>query len=110
MPKGEGGEVEVVFFPVPESLSDDQLEKECASRNLRPADPYSLAAVNAQNRTFADEHQNFTHWKDSLGKWCFMMFCGRYPRDSRVYVTHSSETYGAYKWFAGIRNSSILLR
>lgn len=79
MPKGEGDEVEVVFFKPDLSnrngfISDDDLEKEFELRSLKPADPYTLAAVNEADPTFADEHPNATHWRDADDKWCYAAF------------------------------------
>src|SRR3989344_9243292 len=51
MPKGEGGEVELVLFKPDSSyenssISNDDIEKEFELRALKPADPYSVAALN----------------------------------------------------------------
>ena len=82
MPKGSGDEAKVIFFKPDASaydangwMSDEKLEQEYASRNLKPADPYSLAAVNEGDPAFADEHPNATHWQDADGKWCYAAFC-----------------------------------
>ncbi|MFA5888674.1 MAG: hypothetical protein WCW47_01195 [Candidatus Paceibacterota bacterium] len=91
MPKGTGGPTEVVFFkPRPEAykngvISDDDLEKEYEFAGLKPADPYSVAAVNEADPTFADTHLHGTHWKDENGKWCFATF-RRWHGGRRVHV------------------------
>jgi hypothetical protein len=103
MPKGEGAEVEVVFFNLGKWTSDDDLEREYELRGLKAADPYSLAAVNEADPVFADEHPNGTHWKNEKGQWCFATF-GQWRGDGRdvdVYV-HDNEWYDRW-WFAGLR-------
>ena len=79
MPKGEGEEVEVVFFKPDLSqhndfISDDDLEKEFELRGLKPADPVSVAAVNEADPAFADEKPHGTHWKDAKGNWFYATF------------------------------------
>ena len=79
MPKGEGDEVEVIFFKLDLSnrngfISDDDLEKEFKLRGLKPADPVSVAAVNEADPTFADEKPHATHWKNAKGYWCYATF------------------------------------
>ena len=70
MPRGEGDEAEVFFFKLGRYVNDADLEKEYELRGLKPADPYSLAAVNEADPAFADDHPNGTHWKDKSGNWC----------------------------------------
>lgn len=60
MPKGDGEEAEVIFFKPDLSerngvISDYDLEKEYELRGLKPADPYSVAAVNEADHAFADK-------------------------------------------------------
>ncbi len=81
MPNGEGDNVELVFFkPKPEEytrpgfMSDDDLEKALALRNLNAADPFSVAAHNEADPAFADERPNATHWKDGNDRWCYAAF------------------------------------
>ena len=106
MPKGEGEEVEVVFFKPDLTdrngfISDDDLEKEFDLRGLKPADPISVAAVNEADHAFADEKPHGTHWKDADGKWCYATFCCW--RDGRgVYVDRSGFDWGDSWWFAGL--------
>ncbi|MEK7570446.1 MAG: hypothetical protein AAB515_03365 [Patescibacteria group bacterium] len=102
MPKGEGNETDVCFFTVGRYLSDEELEKEYASRGLVPADPYSQAAVNRDDKTFADDHPNGTHWKDADGKWCFAAF-RRWRGERHVYVFRSYDEWHDGWWFAGVR-------
>lgn len=106
MPKGEGGEVNVFFFK-PDlcsqngRISDDDLEKEFELRGLKPADPYSLAKVNQDDPTFADERPNGTHFKDGSGNWCFAAFGRRFGERS-VRVNRSDVGWSDIWWFAGI--------
>lgn len=107
MPKGEGDEVEVVFFKPDLSqrngfISDDDLEKEFELRGLKPADPISVAAVNEVDLAFADEKPHGTHWKDDNGKWCFAAF-GRWDVERGVGVNRFGLGWFGYWWFAGLR-------
>lgn len=102
MPKGEGDEVEVLFFKLNRFVSDDDLEKEYELRGLKPADPYSLAAVNEADPSFADEKPNGTHWKDANGYWRYAAF-GLWRGERRVNVHHIDDGWGDYWWFAGFR-------
>jgi hypothetical protein len=102
MPHGEGEEVDVVFFKLDRFVSDVDLEKEYELRGLKPADPYSLAAVNEVNPAFADEHLNSTHWLDADGKWCFAAF-GRWGVERSVNVDRDGRGWDNDWWFAGLR-------
>jgi hypothetical protein len=108
MPRGEGEEIDVIFFKPDLSkrdgwINDDDLDKEYESRGLKPADPYSQAAVNEADPSFADEHPNATHWKDKNGKWCFAVF-RRWDDVERSVSVHRYDRgwYGDW-WFAGLR-------
>jgi len=107
MPKGEGNEVEVVFFKPDLSerngfISDDDLEKEFELRGLKPADPVSVAAANEADPDFADEKPHSTHWKDAKGNWCFAAF-RRWSDGRGVYVNRNDLDWGDDWWFAGVR-------
>jgi hypothetical protein len=103
MPSGEGEEAEVIFFKLGKYVSDANLDKEYDLRGLKPADPYSLAAVNEADPAFADEHPNCTHWKDAKGKWCFATF-NHWDDDGRsVSVYRCGNGWFGYWWFAGVR-------
>ncbi|MST03997.1 MAG: hypothetical protein EXS49_00285 [Candidatus Pacebacteria bacterium] len=107
MSRGEGDEVEVVFFKPDLSkrigfISDDDLEKEFELRGLKPADPYSLAAVNELDPAFADQKLNGTHWKNADGEWCVALF--HRWRDGRgVRVDRNYGKWSGGWWFAGLR-------
>ncbi|MFA6458835.1 MAG: hypothetical protein WCV79_00315 [Candidatus Paceibacterota bacterium] len=111
MPKGEGDEVEVVFFKPDLSnrngfISDDDLEKEFELRGLKPVDPISVAAVNEADPAFADEKPHGTHWKDAKGNWCFATF-NRWDGGRLVNVNRNGDGWGGgwlgRWWFAGVR-------
>lgn len=102
MPRGEGEETEVVFFKIGLFISDDDLEKEYEKRGLKPADAYSLAAVNRDDPAFGDEKPNCTHWKDAQGKWCYVAFDG-WGVEREVHVCRSDADWSDTCWFAGLR-------
>ena len=107
MPKGEGDEVEVVFFKPDLSqrnnfISGDDLEKEFELRGLKPADPTSVAAVNEADPAFADEKPHGTHWKDAKGNWCDAVFLRWYDQ-REVHVYRRDYDWRGYWWFAGVR-------
>lgn len=107
MPKGEDDEVEVVFFKPDLSerngyLSDSDLETEYEMRGLKPVDPFSLAAVNEIEHTFADNVPHGTHWRGVGGKWCFAAF-GRWSGERDVSVSSHGRGWNDHWWFAGVR-------
>lgn len=102
MPKGEGDEVEVVFFNLGCWISNDDLEKEYEKRELIPVDPYSLAAVNEADPNFTNEHPNGTRWKDSNNKWCSAAF-SHWVEGRDVFVDRHDRAWDSYWWFAGLR-------
>ena len=103
MPKGEGNEVDVIFFKLGHNISDADLDKEYELRGLKPADPYSLAAVNEADPAFADEHPNGTHWKDVADKWCYAAFSQWLVDDRHVSVNRFGFGWVVDWWFAGVR-------
>ena len=102
MPNGEGEEAEVVFFNLGRYVSDTDLDKEYELRGLKPADPFSLAAVNEVDPAFADQKPNVTHWKDSNGKWCYAAF-RQWNDERRVNVHRCDHVWDGDWWFAGLR-------
>lgn len=100
MPQGEGDEVEVVLFNLGRLVDDDELDKEFKLRGLVPVDPFTLAAFNAANPTFADEHPNVTYWEDVNNDHCcavFDSFCS-----VRV-LCRGGQKWNGRLWFAGVR-------
>lgn len=110
-PRGEGDEVELVFFKLPDlseccngQISDDDLEEEYELRGLYPADLNSVTDFNEADPDFADEKHHGTHWKDANGNWCHAVF-GRCD-DKRVVCvryTNNSKWHVKCWWFVGIR-------
>lgn len=102
MPRGEGDEVEVVFFKLGHNVSDVDLDREYELRGLKPADPFSLAAVNEADPAFADQKPNCTHWQGAGGKWCCASF-RRWVDERRLGVYRGDYGWGGGWWFAGLR-------
>lgn len=106
MPRGEGEEVEVVFFHLDLSerggyISGDDLNKEYELRGLKPVDPYTLAAVNEADPAFADTHPNATHWKGASGNWCYAVF-GCWCSERNMRVDRCVGGWDDIYWFAGV--------
>lgn len=109
MLKGEGDEVELVFFkPEPREytsqgfISDDDLEKAFDCRGLRSAETISVFAMNEADPTFADEKPHGTHWRDAKGKWCYASF-NRWLGERSVIVARHGGDWNAEWWFVGVR-------
>ena len=102
MPQVEDDEVEIVFFNLGRHVSDKDLDKEYQLRNLKPVDPYSLAAVNEADSVFADEKPNATYWNNFNDKWCFARFY-RWRAKRRVDVHCYYHIWDGSWWFAGFR-------
>lgn len=102
MPNGNGTEVDIFFFKLGYLVNDAGLEKEYELRGFKPVDPYSLAKINKDDRTFAYKHPNCTYWKNNEGKCCSIMFdCWR-DGDRDVGVGYSGNSWSGNLWFAGI--------
>ncbi len=119
MPKGEGDEVDVVFFkPDPSKypngyISDDDLKQEREWRDLQLADPASVAAVNEIDPTFAERYPHGTHWRHFDGRcenWFHIQF-GKTDRGARVeakyYMTSGRNYKTNPRWFTGIRKKLV---
>jgi hypothetical protein len=103
MPRGEDDETDVHFFKLGRYVSDADLEKEYELRGLKPADPYSLAAVNEADPAFADEYPNGTHWKDTSGNWCYAAFDRWVGGGRDVRVSRDDGGWVGRWWGAGLR-------
>ncbi len=106
MPKGEGDEVEVMFFKPDLSqrngfISDDDLKREVELRGLKPADPISVAAVNEADPSFVNKRPHGTYWKDIKGDLCYATF--DHTDERRVRVKSGDRGWSDYWWFAGLR-------
>jgi hypothetical protein len=110
MPRGQGDETATFFFQLrpeectrPGYVSCDDLEKAFARRDFVPEFPDDLAAINAADPSFADEHPNGTQWKDSKDRWCFAGF-GRWRDGERdLRVDRGGHGWRGDWWFAGRR-------
>jgi hypothetical protein len=102
MPKGEGDEAEIHFFTLGRYVRDADLDKEYDLRGLKPADPYSVGAINEADPAFADERPHSTYWKDSDGNWCFAAF-GRWDDERDVFVNRCGFDWHDCWWFAGTK-------
>ena len=103
MSRGEGEEVEVIFFNLGCYVNDLNLAEAYQLRGFKPADPYSLMAVNEMEPDFVKTIPNTTHWKDSNGKYCYIAF--RLYMGDRVVNAQYSDNGGFrhFWWFAGLR-------
>lgn len=102
MPQGDGGEVDVYFFPLRRFVSEDELAKELDLRGLKP-DPIAQAAINQDDPAFADDHPNGTHWKDADSRWCFIAFRQWRDGERGVDVDRSDCAWDDRWWFGGVR-------
>lgn len=109
IPQGRGEEVDIVFFKPepceytrPGCMSDDDLEKALERRGLTP-DPRAQIVANKADPSLADECPNGTNWKDTKGKWYFLMFSRRATRAVIVSCSDNSSDWGGGWWFAGVR-------
>jgi hypothetical protein len=86
-------------------LSHEDLERAFAQRDLNPADPVSVANENKKDPLFADKNPNSTHWQDSKGKWCSIIFDCR-DGQRTVSIVRSGGWEGFGWWFAGVYKSA----
>lgn len=104
MPKGKGQNALVFFFKLNRRIDDEALEEEYKIRGLVPADPYSLAAVNADDAdwNFSKKYRNVTHWKNNKSEWCSIIFSQQYVSEDRADTNRGNRTYSENIWFAGM--------
>ncbi len=122
MPKATTDEVEVHFFNLgcPElseylisvgstsSVEGIDIDKEYELRGLKPVDPYTLAALNEVDPTFAKKYPNGTHWDvGDAERVCHMAFSEKQNTGklhpgvcADVYWLTTMNTY--YCWLAGV--------
>lgn len=105
MPRGEGDEVDVHFFKESRYLSDSALDEAFAKRGLKPADPYSMLAVDEGDPALADDYPHGTHWRDADGKWCYAA-CYRWRGGREVFVNRYGLGWGDDWGFAGLPQGS----
>ncbi|MBX4195418.1 hypothetical protein KW796_00470 [Candidatus Parcubacteria bacterium] len=75
MPRGEGEEVDVIFYRLSSEMSDEYIEE--AYGHEHKTDPYAVLAVHQLKPDFFHAHPGGTYWKDVAGNWCHLMITGR---------------------------------
>ncbi len=69
------GDIEAIFVNFGRSVDCDKLDEELSKLGLELiVDPQGLAAINEDDPAFADDHQNGTQWKDTEGRYCYVIF------------------------------------
>lgn len=101
MPRGKGGEIEVVLFKGKQGQEPKDIRDEYRLRRLRPVDPITLAILNEADPAFSKEYPNITQWHDSFD-YCFLLFCEGTAELVAVSRRTGNSTYDAW-WWAGIR-------
>jgi len=96
-------EVEVVFFVLSGCMNSLMLEEEYEKRDLEPADPYSLTAVNMADPSFSDKHPNGTIWQPPGCRIRSMFFNRHENMGRRVMVGVHDYDFHVGEWCAGIR-------
>ncbi len=105
MPRGQGQEADIYFWPVGRNISDDDLEQEYQAEGWVAADPYLAAAANKEDPALGDKHPNFAHWKDADGKWCYLA-CLRRDDGRHVDVNRRVTDWHGYWSVAVVRNQA----
>lgn len=102
MPRGEGNEVEVHFFPLEKGMTEEEFALALDQRGLKP-DPIAQTQVNTDDPAFADKCPNGTQWKDADGKNCFATFY-RWLGKRRVGVNRDDgDGWSSRWWGCGVR-------
>ena len=101
MPRGKGSEIEVLFLKLNIFMNDYEIEKELAKYGLVAASPYDVVAVNKADPAFAGSHPNFSHWKDTNGKWCYLS-CYLWGDERRMRVDRRDHGWDSSWWVAGV--------
>jgi len=101
MPRCEGEEVEVYFFPLKKYTSVADVQRMMEECGLKP-DPYAVDAVNEQDPIFADKHPNFTQWVDKNGNHCYLAF-SRWDGKRDVDCSRSESGWDGDWFVCGVR-------
>lgn len=106
VPRCKNRIVDVFFFPAGHNqnqISNEDLNREYENYNLVPVDFYSLAKVNSDDPTFADQYPNTTQWRNQSGKLCVARFFS-WSAEKRIFVFEldRSKYFGCW-WFGGVR-------
>lgn len=107
MPRDGENEVDVFLVHFDRFVYPKDLQTELDLYGLKPADPYSLAALMRTNPgLIAEKCLIATQWKNKDGDWCHMEFQS-YDNKSSVYADTwdkpESYGYGERYWIACIR-------
>jgi hypothetical protein len=102
MPKGEGDEVEVMFFKLGRFVKTEELAREYELRGLIP-DPYAQAQVNEDDPAFADQHFNSCFWDHDGENVSFVSFFRHGGGQREVRIGRGNHGWGGGWWFAGSR-------
>ncbi len=108
IPKGEGDEVEIVFFR-PRLLTrkfclpHSELQQQLEVHGLKPADPMSVAAVNAIDPHLADDVPHYTYWEDDNGRYEISFHIWSGERRVHIGPRHGSVWYNDAPCFATVR-------
>jgi hypothetical protein len=100
MPRGKTKE-EVFFFELNREVTNGELDLEYAARGLKPASPYSLAAIVDADPGFPDERRLGTYWQYKKDDYCSVVFYGK----GKVSVYSPWESTSA--WDACIRFAGV---
>jgi hypothetical protein len=110
--KGEGGEVEVVFFkPLPwecinpNSMSKRGITNALERRNLKH-DPIAVIAVNEADHAFADNYPHETLWSNDQGNWCNYARFGCWHDERYVTIYRDLGIDLDDRWLVGVRPCS----
>ncbi len=99
MPRGEYDEMGITFFNLNHSgRGVYRLQTKYEQHGLKPCDPFSLAAVNEADPSFADEHPNITIWKGVDSHW----YCAWFDESVFVWEFISNMYFRNGLWLAGV--------
>jgi hypothetical protein len=103
MPRGEGEEVDVVFFPLKRYVPTTEWLAELELRGLKP-DHYAQLQANVDDKAFADEHPNGSQWGlDEKGNASFVAV-DRWRGGRRdVNVSRNDSDWSDHWWGCGVR-------
>lgn len=104
MPKGAGDSAIMAFILLENWLDEKTVDQLLGDHGLVAADPFALAALNATEPYFANEHKCFTHWQNAKGEWCCAAF-SIWDDERGVFVHQRTgdNGWGDGWWVAGVR-------
>lgn len=104
MPTGVGSKVDVHLFSIPNVggfITRAKIADYMGVLGLKPADPYSLAAVYRDHPRFVYGKPCRTDWEDRNKQHCYMAFEVR-EGGVHVIVEHEMDEIDDNWWFAGV--------